>query len=1032
MKKLCQLLLLVGLLGLFACTGKRSATRILCFATNHESGWVKQLQAAAAKEGWQLVLASDTHLFQEDSLREFSAVCLPFSLTDSLNFRAAPALKRYAESGGGGILAVKDTAYQRKDWPWLHEWAELPLSNELVQDGGRLYIVSPTADAAGMGTALHYLIGSNALPDYKTSITLLPPDTNRYTYTVLDHGLDEPMEMCILPEGNVLFIERKGAVKMYDARQHQTKTIGHFDVFSGIEDGLLGAALDPGFATNHHVYFYYAPAGEKWYNKLVRMELHGDTLNKASEKVVMEVPTQRRYCCHSAGYLSFGPGGLLYLSIGDNTNAEETEGYTPVDERAGRQLSDDQGSAANSKDLRGKILRIKPEADGSYSIPEGNLFPKDGSLGRPEIYVMGCRNPYRFHVDMKNAFVYWGDIGPDTKVPSPEGSTVSFDEINQARKPGFFGWPYFNGNNQAYPLWDYANKKERATKDPLHPINSSPNNTGVRELPPAQPAMIWYGDAASPVFPMLGKGGESAMAGPVFYSDRYKDAAFKLSDYYNGKLFIYDWVRHWIMAVTMDSAGNYLRMEPFLEHIPFAAPVDMQIAPDGSIYMLEYGTNWFAKNSDAKLVQITYAEGNRKPVAAVKSSQLYGAAPMTVQLSAAGSIDYDKGDQLTYVWTIGEEKKNGMEITHTFQQPGIYKVGLTVTDNRGAAGTTSVDIKVGNTPPTVQISTAANRSFYWDNGLLDYRVTVTDPEDGAIDSSKVQVTFDYLPVGKDLALVLGKGSAAPHLEHPRGNELFWSLDCKACHAEKTASVGPSLMDVAHRYPANETNISKLAAKIIAGGSGNWGNRTMSSHPDMPKEDAKEIAQYILSLANTSSSLPLQGMQPLSKHTGKGHEGAYLLMATYTDKGAHNIEPITGRDYVLLRDPMIQIEDFDEGNVFISTVTTMALSYGFVGHNNYIRFNHLYLDEVVSVRYNVLEQGVGGSIEMHLDKPDGTLVSKVAVAAGKAPDAKSGWKVITAPLQPVKGAHDLYLVFKSTDGKPGHLFNIDWLNFSNRN
>ncbi|NLU92097.1 PQQ-dependent sugar dehydrogenase [Chitinophaga sp. Ak27] len=1029
MRKLCPLLLLVLL---FACTSRRSTTRILCYATLRDSGWVKQIQAAAAKEGWQLVLTGDRHLFQEDSLREFSAVCLPFSLSDSLDFRQVPALKRYAESGGGGILAVKDTTALRKDWPWIKEWTSLPTGKALKQDDGRLYLLAPNADAVSFLTALTYLIGDNALPDYKQSLTLLPPDTSRYTYTVLDHGLDEPMEMCILPEGNVLFIERKGAVKLYDARQHQTKNIGHFDVFSGIEDGLLGAALDPNFKSNHRVYFYYAPAGEKWFNKLVRMELHGDTLDKASEKVMMEVPTQRRYCCHSAGYLAFGPGGLLYLSIGDNTNAEETEGYTPVDERKGRELSDDQASAANSKDLRGKILRIKPEEDGSYSIPDGNLFPKDGSQGRSEIYVMGCRNPYRFHVDMKNAFVYWGDIGPDTKVPSPEGNTVSFDELNQARKPGFFGWPYFNGNNQPYPLWDYAAKKERPIKDPQHPVNSSPNNTGVKNLPPAQPAMIWYSDARSPIFPMLGKGGESAMAGPVFYSDLYKNAPYKLSDYYNGKLFFYDWVRHWIMAVTMDKEGNYLRMEPFLEHIPFAAPVDMQIAPDGSIYMLEYGTNWFAKNSDAKLVQITYAEGNRNPVATISIPQQYGAAPFTAHLSAAASLDYDKNDQLTYTWKIGDQQLKGVEVQHTFTQPGSYKVTLTVMDDHGGTGTATADVKVGNTPPVVQINTTANRSFYWDNAVLNYQVSVKDPEDGKIDSSKVQVSFDYLPIGKDLALVLAKGSSAGlNPEFAKGSQLFWSLDCKACHAEKATSVGPALVDIAHRYNANEPTINKLAAKVIAGGSGNWGGRTMSSHPDMSKTDAQEIVKYILSLGASTASIPLQGDLPLGKHTGKGHEGAYLLMATYTDKGANGIAPITTRDHIMLRDPLLQIEDADEAKVFLTTQTTLALSYGLPYHNNFVRFNHLYLDGIQSVQYNIQEQGMGGVIEMRLDKPDGALISQLTIAPGKAPDAKTGWKVVAAPVKPVTGLHDIYCLFKSTDGKEGHLFNIDWLKFSNQ-
>lgn len=1030
MKKLVQLLLLVLL---FACTGKRSTTRILCYTTNRESSWVKSIQETVRKEGWQLVLTGDRHLFQEDSLREFSAVCLPFSLSDSLDFRQVPALKRYAEAGGGGILAIKDTADQRKDWTWLHEWKDLATDKELQQDGGRLYIVSPNADAGAVSKALGYLIGGNKLPDYtKASLTLAPPDTNRYTYTVLDHGLDEPMEMCILPGGNVMFIERKGDVKMYDAALRQTKAIGHFDVFSGIEDGLLGAALDPDYKTNHRVFFYYAPAGEKWYNKLVRMELRGDTLDRSTEKVVMEVPTQRRYCCHSAGYLSFGPGGLLYLSIGDNTNAEETEGYTPVDERPGRGLSDDQGSAANSNDLRGKILRIKPEENGAYSIPDGNLFPKDGSKGRPEIYVMGCRNPYRFHVDMKNAFLYWGDIGPDTKVPSNEGSTISFDEINQARKPGFFGWPYFNGNNQAYPIWDYAAKKERPAKDPLHPVNNSPNNTGIKELPPAQPAMIWYGDAASPIFPQVGKGGETLLAGPVFYSDLYKDAPYKLSDYYNGKLFIYDWVRHWVKAVTLDKDGNYLRMEPFLENIEFAAPVDMQIAPDGSIYMLEYGTNWFAKNSDAKLVRITYAEGNRKPVAVIKSSELYGAAPLQVHLSATGSVDYDKGDQLTYSWKVGNETLTGAETNYTFKQPGIYKVILSVKDNHGAEGTAALDVKVGNAPPSVKINTTANRSFYWDNVPLDYQVVVKDQEDGIPDSSKVQVSFDYMPVGKDLAPVLAKGTSAASLQHAKGNSLFWSLDCKACHAEKATSVGPSLTDISKRYSADEATIAKLAAKIIAGGSGNWGNRTMSSHPDMKQDDAREIVQYILSLNNAGASLPMHGTQLLNKHIGKGNDGAYLLMASYTDKGANGIEPLTGRDYILLRHPTVQLEDFDEGNMFISTVTTLALSYCYANNNSFCHFKQLWLDNVAGIRYNAQLQGAGGTIEVHLDKPDGPVISKAVVPAGTAPDAKSGWKVISAPMQPVKGQHDLYVITRSTDGKDGHLFNLDWMYFSNRN
>lgn len=323
--------------------------------------------------------------------------------------------------------------------------------------------------------------------------TLNTPDSSRYIRKVLVQGLDEPLGMAILPSNDVLIAERKGSLKIYNSKTKEIKTIINFNVFSGIEDGLLGIATDPGFSENHWVYFYYALAGEKSLNRLSRFELRGDNLVQNSEKVLLEIPTQRKYCCHSAGYISFDSKGLLYLSTGDNTNAEETDGYTPVDERLGRALADDQATAANTNDLRGKILRIRPLTNGTYSIPDGNLFPVGNPKGRPEIYVMGSRNPYRFSVDQKNNYLYWGDVGPDTKIMGEDGELMSYDEINQAKKPGFYGWPYFLGNNQAFPKYDYATKTLGPKKDPSNPVNNSPNNTGENILPPAQPAIIWYG-----------------------------------------------------------------------------------------------------------------------------------------------------------------------------------------------------------------------------------------------------------------------------------------------------------------------------------------------------------------------------------------------------------------------------------------------------------------------------------------------------------------------------------------------------------
>ena len=152
-----------------------------------------------------------------------------------------------------------------------------------------------------------------------------------------------------------------------------------------------------------------------------------------------------------------------------------------MDERIGRSPFDAQKGSSNTHDLRGKILRITPKRDGTYTIPRGNLFSPDGTEGRPEIFAMGCRNPFRFSVDQKTGYVYWGDVGPDSGIDSELGPQ-SYDEWNQAKSPGNYGWPYFEANNKAYPMLDFETKKIGESQNPLRPINDSPNNTGARGI----------------------------------------------------------------------------------------------------------------------------------------------------------------------------------------------------------------------------------------------------------------------------------------------------------------------------------------------------------------------------------------------------------------------------------------------------------------------------------------------------------------------------------------------------------------------
>lgn len=82
---------------------------------------------------------------------------------------------------------------------------------------------------------------------------------------------------------------------------------------------------------------------------------------------------------------------------------------------------------------------------------------------------------------------------------------------------------------------------------------------------------------------------------------------------------------------------------------------------------------------------------------------------------------------------------------------------------------------------------------------------------------------------------------------PKGKALIDDQDCKTCHKEDTKLVGPGYKEIAAKYPNNDETIETLADKIIKGGSGNWGEVAMLPHPSLPKDDAKEMVKYIMSL-----------------------------------------------------------------------------------------------------------------------------------------------------------------------------------------
>ncbi|GAB2554953.1 hypothetical protein GCM10027085_52740 [Spirosoma aerophilum] len=893
-----------------------------------------------------------------------------------------------------------------------------------------------------LGAGLHYVMGGDSPRplDYTRARTKRLPEENRFSKVVLAEKLNEPMELAVLPDNRVLVVERRGDVKLFNPSTGKLGVIAHIPVNTKVTDktgkvgedegGLLGIAKDPNFSQNHWIYLYYSPEGKEAKNSVVRYELKSDELVLSSKQVLLDVPTQREISGHAGGSLTFDGQGNLYISTGDNINPQQSSGYSPMDERPGREPFDAQMTSANTNDLRGKILRIHPEADGSYTIPEGNLFPKGIHATRPEIYTMGHRNPFRISVDPKTNYLYWGDIGPDASTPNEQRGPAGQDEVGQARKAGNYGWPYFVGDNKAYNHYDFATRQSGPLYDPAQPVNKSVNNTGLQQLPPAQKAFIWYPYAESNEFSGVGSGGRSAMAGPVYYRDQFGAAKRPFPDYYDGKLLIYEWMRGWLMAVTLDSAGRYAGMERVMPSYKFSNPTDMEFGPEGDLYMLEYGSGWFTRNDDARLVRIEYNGGNRKPIVEVAASKKGGAIPVKIRLSSAGTKDFDN-DALTYVWTITPKAGGASRIikaanpTVTFDKAGIYTAVLTVTDEKGGSRSRSVEIIAGNDEPVLTFNTQnTNKSFFFPGQPFVYDVQVTDKEDGSLSSGKIKpdqvaVNIDYLAQGHDLVTIAqGHRSADATAQVSKGLSLIEGNDCKACHSIAKKSVGPAYQKVALKYRGEAGAVDRLTKKVISGGSGVWGEVAMSAHPQLPPADAQEMVSYILSLGENQQaapSLPVKGSYTMSVSAGDKGEGRYLVRAAYRDRGHGNIPPITAEQTLVLRSAKIPAGAADK--------IDGVLKYGAIiianTNGSYIAYNHIDLTGITKIKFTATApkaqlNAAGGSIEVRIDSPDGKLIGQTSLIAVGATTSSP----LVAQLSPVMGAHDVYFVFKNVKAPLG--------------
>ena len=214
-------------------------------------------------------------------------------------------------------------------------------------------------------------------------------------------GLTVPWEIAFLPAGSALVTERPGRVRLLErGGRLARRPLARVRVTSQGEGGLLGLALDPRFARNRLVYLYFTAGSEM---RLERWRLTGQRLVRERSLV----DGIRAGQVHDSGRIAFGPDGRLYVATGD----------------AGQPML-----AQDPASLNGKFLALTPR---QYR----------GTGGRPAVVSLGNRNPQGFDWQPRSGRLISTEHGP-TGFDGPEG----FDEVNEIRQGGNYGWPLVIGS----------------------------------------------------------------------------------------------------------------------------------------------------------------------------------------------------------------------------------------------------------------------------------------------------------------------------------------------------------------------------------------------------------------------------------------------------------------------------------------------------------------------------------------------------------------------------------------------------------
>lgn len=250
------------------------------------------------------------------------------------------------------------------------------------------------------------------------------PDTSQYQWVEIASGFIKPLGMASHFDGNLLLyiLEQDGVIRMIENGSLQNEPF--LDIKNKLtsrasEQGLLGIALDPNYATNGIFYLNYSdPGGDTVIARYVANE-DRKSADPDSEQIILTY--KQPYSNHNGGNLVFGPDGLLYIGLGDGGSGGDPE-----------------MRAQNPDTLLGKMLRIVVQNQELYAIPSDN--PYQGGGGRAEIWAIGLRNPWRYSFDRLTGDLWIADVGQGI------WEEINFTPANP--KPGLnYGWNYREGTH---------------------------------------------------------------------------------------------------------------------------------------------------------------------------------------------------------------------------------------------------------------------------------------------------------------------------------------------------------------------------------------------------------------------------------------------------------------------------------------------------------------------------------------------------------------------------------------------------------